>query len=502
MSHSEATASNKLRRNAIGLPTVIFQSVTYMGPAIAVALSLTPGFALAGGALPLSMIVALVAVLCVASSIAQLARHLPPSAGGLYTYASRGLNPDIGFFVAWFITVAYFLALPFLTVIFGNLVGGVFNSEFGWPFTPTWITATVLITILVLALNYFGVRPSTRTGVVLGALELLVFAALAITLIIEAGGNNTVAVFGTHYANVKGFVGGSGIFAGSVFTILALIGFEAAAPLGEETRNPRRNIKLAVLISAFGIGVFYLLTAYAAVVYYGPARVGSSFATLDNGNPWNYLAKSVWGIGWVIAFLAVLNSTIASSNAVTLAGSRLWFGMGRIQLFPRSLGRTHPRWKSPHISAIVIAVLSLPVALWLGAKYSPLTAFALIGTLYTGILIIIYAIVSIACIWYFARKAPRSEYNVFLHLIVPVLGIITLVPAFLTTLGIGGSSYLPFITPLKYPLSLVSPALIALIVIIVILFVWTRIKHRDRMAALDEVFADEVALDEEIRPVV
>src|SRR2546426_12566584 len=89
----------RLERNAVGLVPVLFQSITHMAPAAAVAFSIIVGVPYAGGSMPLAVVLALVACLFVAISVGQLARHLP-SAGGLYTYNARGLGPTVGFLVA------------------------------------------------------------------------------------------------------------------------------------------------------------------------------------------------------------------------------------------------------------------------------------------------------------------------------------------------------------------------------------------------------------------
>src|SRR5438552_6409600 len=81
----------RLERNAVGLAPTLFQSITHMAPAAAVAFSIIVGVPYAGGSIPLAVLLALVACLLVAISIGQLARHLP-SAGGLYTFSSRGLG--------------------------------------------------------------------------------------------------------------------------------------------------------------------------------------------------------------------------------------------------------------------------------------------------------------------------------------------------------------------------------------------------------------------------
>jgi amino acid transporter len=113
------SSSTALAREAIGLREVLFQSITHMAPAAAVAFSIIVGANFAGGALPLSVLIALVACLCVAWCIGELARHLP-SAGGMYTYVARGLHPSVGFLVAWGYALVEPLVAPLLFLIFGS----------------------------------------------------------------------------------------------------------------------------------------------------------------------------------------------------------------------------------------------------------------------------------------------------------------------------------------------------------------------------------------------
>jgi amino acid transporter len=88
--HMEASSApaarsfDHLREGSIGLPEVLFQSITHMAPAAAVAFSILVSVGFAGQALPLAVLLAMIACLLVANSIGQLAKHMP-SAGGLYT---------------------------------------------------------------------------------------------------------------------------------------------------------------------------------------------------------------------------------------------------------------------------------------------------------------------------------------------------------------------------------------------------------------------------------
>src|SRR5580692_4733703 len=150
-----ATSGTTLARGAIGLREVLFQSVTSMAPAGAVALSIAAGATYAGGALPLSVLLALVGCLLVASSIGQLAKHLP-SAGSIYTYPAESIHPALGFLVGWGYALVEALWGPVTAVIAGYLFGSVMHSEFNWPYTATWVIFMICASVLIAAANYRG----------------------------------------------------------------------------------------------------------------------------------------------------------------------------------------------------------------------------------------------------------------------------------------------------------------------------------------------------------
>jgi amino acid transporter len=488
MAHaSRSGGGTTLARGAIGLREVLFQSVTSMAPAGAVALSIAAGATYAGGALPLAVLLALIACLLVASSIGQLAKHLP-SAGSVYTYPAEAIHPAIGFLVGWGYALVEALIGPLTTVIFGYLVASVLNSEANWPLTTTWVCFMIAATIAIALLNYRGVQVSARAGTILGAFEILVFLALAIWLIVKAGSGNTLSVFSLHFATIKGYKGFSGIAAGSIYTVLAFIGFEASAPLAEEASNPRRTIPRAVLISCLAIGVFYVITTYAGDVFFGPHRY-VSFGALGGGSPWIQLGRDVWGVGWVIVFLAIVNSTFANGNAGTLAATRTWFAMSRIGVLPRPLATLHPKWRSPYVGVMVQGVITLAVGLPLGIHFGPTEAFIFLATILTGVMIAIYMVFNLSCICYYLRRA-RPEFNILLHLIIPVLGILAFIPAWFTALGLGGS-FLKFVVPLSYPVSETGLAIGIWYVLGIVVLVTLYVRHPERLPEMRRVFADE-----------
>jgi amino acid transporter len=478
---SDSASGSALAREAIGLREVIFQSITHMAPAAAVAFSIPFGISFGGGATPLAVLFALIGSLFVAVSIAQLARHLP-SAGSFYTYASRSLHPGVGFLVGWGYAFIEPLVAPILYLNLGFAAAAVMNEEFNWS-ADLWWPWAIAGAIVVFAIGYLGIRVSAGVGTVLGIFEIGVFALVAVTLIFKAD-HNTLAVFTTKYANNPDFTGFSGVVAASVYTVLAFIGFEAAAPLAEEAKDPKRTIQLAVIWSAIAIGLYYVLTTYAVTAFVGPDKA-KDFVT---GAGWLGLGREAWGaLGYLLIFLAIVNSTIANANSGANAATRTWFAMGRIRLLPRLLAHVHARYSSPDYAVIGQFVVGLVVALWLGFQYDPITAFGFLATMLVVLFIPMYIVCNLSCILFYWRRR-RDEFNVVLHLVIPVLGIAALVPAFLTGAGIPAFS---FVSRLSYPLSWAGPIVGIWMGIGIVYLIVLSARDRSRIDATARVFLEE-----------
>jgi amino acid transporter len=480
-----------LRRDAIGLREVLFQSITDMAPGAAIAASIPAGVAFAGGSLPLSVIFALVACLLCAWCIGLLAREMP-AAGSLATYAARGLHPAAGFLVAWGYVLVGWLIPPLVLLQLGFTTAATLNAEIsGYPATLWW-PWSILGALIVLAAGYYGVRTSARLGTILGLFEIGVFLVLGIFLVVHAGSHNTLSVFGTSYTP-SGFRGISGVIGGSVFTLLAFGGFEGAAPLAEETRDPRRTIQRAVLLATLLIGLLYVFTTYAVDVAFGPKGF-SGFTTGTGSASWEGLARSLYGIFWFFVFLAIVNSTIANANAGINVSSRTAYAMGRIGAFPRFFELINPKHRSPVASILVAFVVTIGVTLGLGFGYTPTVAFAMVGTGIVIVLVAIYILMNASCIGFFSRRAGgvKPSFNWLSHLVIPVLGIAAFVPAWLTAAGIKVFS---FVAPLAPPFSYMGPAVGAWMIIGVIYLI---VLYRRDPRRVTEVGL--VHLDAEVEP--
>lgn len=408
--------AGELRRDSIGLPHVLFQAVTHMAPAVSLTFVFFVAIQFTGPVLPLALVLAFAAMLCVASTIGQLAKELP-SAGGLYSYVSHGLGSKVGFVIGWaFLLIEPFVA-PLLFLLFAFLMQDVFANDVGWD--TGWVVWAVLGALAMFALAFRDVRLSTRAGIALGAFEIGAFLALAVWIILSVGGDNTLSVFNPANAEAGTW---EGTFKGVVFAVTALIGFESAAPLAEEARRPRWTVPRAILLSCVVIGVFYVVTSYAWVV--GTGFGAFTETTLASANPIRELADAFWGVGWWLIFLALINGVLANGNAALNTGSRIAYAMSRAGALPRQLSRTHHEWATPHVALGLQAGLGLVAALLLGWKWDPLTGLSILGTAIGITIICVYIVVCVAAIVYFRRQP--GPFRLWLHGLIPAAGAVFL----------------------------------------------------------------------------
>lgn len=475
-SASPSEQSSALRPNAIGLPGVLFQSITTMAPAGAVAFSLGAAIPFTGGALPLAVAIALVACVLVAYNIGSMARHLP-SAGGYFTYVSRGLGPELGWLTGWLFTFTYLLFIPLTMVVLGSVTDSFLSSTFHLSMgTYGWIVYSLIFAVIAFGLTFFGIKISADVGIVLGAIEITVFALLSIWLIVSAGSGNTISTFNPGSSQQAGLGGWQGVLFGVIFAFLAFSGFESSAILGEESRNPRRIVPRAILLATICIGLFYVFCGYAGVVGWGFSKI----TTYPNDpNPWGTMASRVWGPFSFIAILAILNSTLGNANAAINAGSRVLYSMGRIKALPGALGQTN-RYRAPGTAILLILIVGLLIMLWVGLVYGPTLAFAFVGALLTVPILLVYMATCLAVPFFYLRE-HREEFGVFRHVIVPAIPFIILAIVI----------YFQFVPLPAAPFILVGPINAAWLVLGIILVVAIRLRAPQALRQGHTLFAAE-----------
>ena len=458
-----------LKKDAIGLSEVLFQSITAMAPAAAVATALSPSIPFAGGSLPLAVVLALITCILIASCIGELAIHIP-SAGGMYTYISRSLGARWGFLSAWTFLLAQPLLLPLVALVWGPYAEDLIKTLTGADI-PWWIW-TIIGNILLFLLTYRGIKLSADTSVILGAIEITIIVALSLTMIFS--GHNDLATFTPKYA-VNGWVG---IFQGMVFVFLAFVGFETAAPLGEETTNPKRNIPRAVIYSAVGIGIYYVLASYAGVNGWGIAKIQDYAAAAA---PWADLSKRYWGfVGPLIISFAILNSALGNGNAGINAASRVAYAMGRIGTLPRSFANLS-RYQTPITAITIHSVASIVISIGLGLAFGVANAFGLIGSLLTLGLLLLYMASCVSTYFFYRRERPQ-DFRVVQHVIVPAIPLIVLVITFW---------YQIYPIP-PFPLNLAVPILAIWVILGIVYMLYLNRRNPEALQQGKEIFLQDL----------
>lgn len=475
---AQAPQEESLRANTIGLPGVLFQSITTMAPASAVAFSLFAAITFTGGALPLAVIIALVVCILVALNIGAMAKHLP-SAGSYFTYVSHGLGPQAGWMTGWLFNLAYLLIVPFQLLVLGPVADQFANTYLHLSMGANgWIVWAAIFTVVIFLLTYFGIHISTNTGVILGCIEIAVFVVLSLWLIFAPGSQNTSAAFNPASSLQGGLGGWQGVFVGMLFVFTAFAGFESSAPLAEESHNPRRTVPRAILLSTVLIGLFYILCSYAGVAGWGIGKLGSF---LNDSDPWATMAGRVWGSLSFIVILTILNSALANSNAGVNAITRTLYAMGRTRTLPSMLSHLN-RHKVPDVALFLSLLVALGAALWAGLTLGPFpNGFIFVGTILTFPILIVYVATCISVFFFYWRE-HRDEFNILQHVIVPLLPVIVL----------GFVIYFQF-TSLTPPFNQAIPIVIGWFVLGLIIVILLSILAPTALARANKVYAEEKA---------
>ncbi len=415
---SSGPAVQRLEKNVLTVPNGIALAAAAMAPVIAVVLNAPAAGPSAGAALPLSFLLAFIACLLVGNSVIQFARKLP-SAGSFYTFNSYGLGKSAGFFTGWLFRIGYAILAPGLFTALGafahDYVLGVFKVEVYW-----WIFSLIGMAI-VFALSIRSIKASVQVDLTFLVIEVVVFLVLAVIAIARGGSGNSLTVF-TPAASPTGF---SGVGLGVVFGILSFIGFDAAATLGEETKNPRRNVPLAVGGALLFVGVFYIIIMYALTAGYGLVHAANYAKFLSDPNPIVTLAHTYTPWLEQIIDLAAITGLFSCFLAIHNTTIRIIFSMGRDRVLPGVFGRVHSRWFSPYTAIFLQTIFTLVVGLAVGAWLGPgaTGAYGFTGAIGTVAIVIVYMLCDIALIRYFFSLPER---NWLLHIVVPILGVAAL----------------------------------------------------------------------------
>jgi amino acid transporter len=433
-------ASGDLRAGSIGLAGVLMQSVAQISPTLGIFYTIAFNTGQAGRSAPLTYLAAFVICLVISVPMTSLARHLP-SAGGLYTYVARGIVPRWGFITGWLYAIMVTVVPAALAAFTGAVLHDELDAKYGFG-VPWWAYALVFLAIC-LACAYRGIVISVRFLVAMSVLEICVGLGLSLTGIVNPGpgGINAQGFNPAHIGSSSGF------FLAIVLSIFAFTGFESAAAVGEESRDPKRLVPTAIAGSLVLIGAFYVFCAWGLQVGWGTDHL-NTLADSPTA-PAFVLADRLWSGGSIIVLIALVNSGLGVCIACTTSSTRTIYGMARTGALPTRLATVSRKHRTPVAAIVVQTAVAVTVALAVGLPLGPYNLFNMLGTTGTFVYIPIFILMNVAAFKFF-RDKHREEFRILPLVIAPVISTAALVT-------IGYKSIVPLpASPVNY-----APAIVA-----------------------------------------
>jgi amino acid transporter len=442
--------TDSLRANALSFTSVLTQSITHIAPAMGLVVTVQFVTTMAGVASPLAFGIAFLIVMMLGVCLAQLALHLP-SAGGYYTYVSRSLNPKAGFLVGWMFFIYDPLTAAINLAYLGFLLQTTLKIEA--HITCPWYVVYVVFALLITLLIYRGIEISAAFVMWFTIIEVVIIIGLAISSLMHPGDGR---IHLQDFMSPHNFQN-KGLYLAIVFSIFTFTGFEAIAPLAEETRDPRRTIPRAILLSITLMGIFFVFTTLAILTGWGNSHIDTFAGSTEN--PVILLAKRLWGAAWIFVLVAVMNSILGAAISGTNAAVRVFFAMGRARSMPASLAYIHPRFKTPVNAILLQTFITLTIGIAIGVWIGPDQEYFFIGVLMTLVLIFIYSAGNIGVFFLYRRERP-AEFSPVLHFVFPLLSTLSM-------LWVAYHSVVPLPpAPLRYVPVLVGTWLLAGVVVL------------------------------------
>ncbi len=333
---------------------------------------------LAGPSVILSFIIAAACCALAAMCYAEFSSAVPVS-GSAYTFSYVALGEIFAWIIGWDLLLELLLAASVVaqgwSAYFTSLVGN-------WFTLPPQLThggvvdLPAIILILGLgALMIYGIRESMRVNTILVALKLfivlfVIFAGLQFIdpanwdPFIPPAQAQELSTASIMTQPLLQFLSGKepmafgvgGIFAAASLVFFAYLGFDVIATTAEETKNPKRDLPIGILVSLL----------ICTVLYCAVALVVTGMVPYDQLSPSASLAEAFafHGKGWMSVLISA--GAVAGLTTVVLTlligSSRLVFAMSRDGLLPIGLAKIHPKWKTPWVIGIIISVLCAFVA--------------------------------------------------------------------------------------------------------------------------------------------
>jgi basic amino acid/polyamine antiporter, APA family len=336
-----------------------------------------------------------------AMAYAELAA-LRPRSGGEYVYLYEAYGPMAAFLTGWTSFVAGFSgAIAASAVALAEYLGRFIPAardttpiaSLPLPFIEVVLSRRAIVALAAVAIltviHVRGLGPGRLVQNTLAALKtggLLVFIALALS--IGAGTAANVTADGNFVA--------MGFLLALIPVMFGYSGWNAAAYVAEEVRNPGRNVPLALALGTGAVVVIYLLLN----VVYLYALPFEELATLE-GSLFDTVGERLFGGGaafWLTIFTVV--SIAASISAMVFAGPRVYFAMARDGLFLSAAARVHTRYRTPALAIVAQSI-------WSGVLIMSGSLSELVS--YTGFAVVLFSGIAVAGLFVLRRRFPSDE---------------------------------------------------------------------------------------------
>ncbi len=413
-------AGSNRRKESYGLKSGTLSPLETLGQSVAnIAPTATPTvviplvYAVSGGGTWLAYLIATLAILLVASSINQFARR-SASPGSFYSYAIEGLGSFWGAVTGWALLIAYIGCASAVTTGFSNYANVLLESVAGVK-----IPAVIFIAISVLVawyVAYKDIKLSTRLTLILEFASVSLVLVLVGVTLYNYGFKLDFEQLALKTTSLDALRGGL------VLALFSFAGFESAATLGSEAKDPLHNIPRAIVRSAVIVGAIFVLSSYAQVIGFH----GNSITLDKSSAPLNVLADKAGlsslglliNIGAIISFFACV---LASINAA----ARILFLMSRHGIFHNSAGDAHETNATPHKAVTIASIIAfIPAAILSLNGAGDFDIYGWVGTVATLGFIVTYIIVSVAAPVYLKRRGELKVQHVATTVVsIGILGL-------------------------------------------------------------------------------
>lgn len=386
---------------------VVIIGVAYMTPMVVFdTFGIVSG--ITDGRVPLAYILALVAMLLTAFSYARFAKQTEKS-GSAYTYTAESCGAKAGFFVGWCALMDYIL-LPLVNA----LLAGIYLEAI-MPSVPYWAWVCVF-TGLVTLINCFRINILANLSIVFVAAPLLLMLVFIYLVIKGIGTEQGYEHVLTLTPLFNGDTSVLPLIAGAAILCFSFLGFDAVTTMSHETKEPKKNIPRAVLLTTLTGGVIFFSASWFIQLYF-PTNV--RFNNPDEALP--EIVLYVGGALFQAVFLcAQIMNTFASGLATHASASRLIHIMGRDGIFHKgTFGQVHQKLGTPLYAVLTIGLISLlAIVLDLATVVSMVSFGALIA--FTAVNF------SVFVKFYIRDGQRRGLKNILFNAVLPWLSVLVM----------------------------------------------------------------------------